>query len=112
MALTLQPIRGFPPHSGKPNTINDGDSKTSLSPIFLRGRGVCAHSIRLSVQPNLRLAVFFTKHCLLLCLFCIDQTPTVSADGQNLNSAETENTVFITSLLLGHQFQRIRLPNE
>lgn len=83
-------------------------------PFFFLGEGASVHILYLwlSVQPNLRLAVFFTKHCLLLCLFCIDQTPTVSADRQNLNSAEIENTVFITSLLLGHQFQRIRLPSE
>lgn len=37
----------------------------------------------------------------------------MSADGKNVNFAEIENTVFITSLLfIGHQFQRIRLPNE
>ena len=44
--ITLQPIRGFPSHSGgHGNTINDGDSQTSLSPFFSEGMGASVHRL-------------------------------------------------------------------
>ena len=56
MALALQPIRGFSPHSEETGKrYNDGDSQTSsLSPIFFEERGASVHRLTRDFATDLR----------------------------------------------------------